>query len=65
MPTFAVGLPALALGIEPGRAESMQHPPKSPEEQIFNVEMRRDVLSLGLFLGLVAFVFGYTHWLSD
>jgi Ca2+-transporting ATPase len=59
------GLPALALGIEPGRAESMQHPPKSPEERIFNVEMTRDVLSFGLLLGLVAFAFGYTRWLSD
>ncbi len=59
------GLPALALGIEPGRADSMQHPPKSPEERIFNVEMTRDVLSFGLFLGLVSFAFGYNHWLSD
>jgi Ca2+-transporting ATPase len=58
------GLPALALGIEPGRAESMQRPPKPPEERIFNVEMTRDVLSFGLFLGLVSFGFGYTHWLS-
>jgi Ca2+-transporting ATPase len=59
------GLPALALGIEPGRPESMQHPPKSPEERIFNVEMARDVLSFGLLLGLLSFAFGYTHWLSD
>jgi Ca2+-transporting ATPase len=59
------GLPALALGIKPGRAESMRRPPRPPEERIFNSEMTRDVLSFGLFLGLVSLGFGYTHWLSD
>ncbi|OKH21286.1 ATPase [Hydrococcus rivularis NIES-593] len=56
------GLPALALGLEPAERETMNRPPYSPKENIFGRGMGRDIIWIGLLMGLVSLGTGYWYW---
>ena len=58
------GLPGLALTVEPAERDTMQRPPHPPKENIFGRGMARDILVLGLLMGLVSLGVGFFAWLS-
>lgn len=45
------GLPALALGVDPGDPDVMQRPPRPPGENIFARGLGRRILTRGLLIG--------------
>jgi Ca2+-transporting ATPase len=59
------GLPGLALAIEPAERQVMQRPPHSPRENIFGRGLGRDVLWIGLLLGLVSLGVGYWYYRNN
>jgi Ca2+-transporting ATPase len=59
------GLPALALGLEPAERETMNRPPYSPKENIFGRGMGRDIIWIGLLMGLVSLGTGYWYWRAE
>ena len=63
------GLPALALATEPSEKNSMEQPPRSPNESIFAKGLGIHILWVGIFIGMltiitqwVAIADGDTHW---
>ena len=56
------GLPGLALAIEPAERTVMQRPPYGRNENIFGRGLGRDVLWIGLLLGLVSLGVGYMYY---
>ena len=59
------GFPALALGLDPGEADLMKHPPRDPDEGIFSGKMGFNIFSQGIFIGmitLIAFYYGYSQY---
>jgi P-type Ca2+ transporter type 2C len=58
------GLPALALGVEPAERNTMKRPPYPPGENIFARGMGRDIIWIGLLLGMVSLATGYFYWHS-
>jgi P-type Ca2+ transporter type 2C len=56
------GLPGLALAIEPAERKIMQRAPFHPKESIFGRGMARDILWVGILMGLVSLVVGYWYW---
>jgi Ca2+-transporting ATPase len=56
------GLPGLALAIEPAERRVMQRPPYPPRENIFGRGMARDILWIGLLMGLVSLGAGYLYY---
>ena len=59
------GLPGLALAIEPAERRVMQRPPYPPREKIFGRGMGRDILWIGLLMGLVSLGAGYLYYRVD
>jgi Ca2+-transporting ATPase len=59
------GLPGLALAIEPAERTIMQRPPYPPRENIFGRGMARDILWIGLLMGLVSLGVGYLYYQMD
>jgi Ca2+-transporting ATPase len=53
------GLPALALGVEPGEENVMKRPPYSSSQSIFGRGMVAFIIGLGLVMSLVALGVGY------
>ncbi len=53
------GLPALALGVEPPEPNIMQRKPVPPTEGIFARGMGRDIIVMGLLMGLAPLALGY------
>ncbi|MEA4910240.1 MAG: cation-translocating P-type ATPase, partial [Anaerolineaceae bacterium] len=56
------GLPGLALTIEPAERNTMQRPPYHPKENIFGRGMGRDILWIGLLMGLISLGSGLIFW---
>jgi Ca2+-transporting ATPase len=56
------GLPGLALSLEPAERDTMRRPPHRPDENIFGRGMGRDILWVGLLMGLVPLGIGYWYW---
>jgi Ca2+-transporting ATPase len=56
------GLPGLALTAEPGEGETMRRRPYHPRENIFGRGMGRDILWVGLLMGLVSLGIGLWAW---
>lgn len=56
------GLPGLALSLEPAEADTMKRPPRAPDENILGRGMARDILWIGLLMGLVSLVVGIGPW---
>jgi Ca2+-transporting ATPase len=59
------GLPGLALTVEPTESNAMQRPPISPKESIFGRGMARDILWIGLLMGLTSLGIGLWAWSVD
>ncbi len=59
------GLPGLALAIEPAERTVMQRPPYPPRENIFGRGMARDILWVGLLMGLVSLGVGFLYYQMD
>ncbi|MFQ4140854.1 cation-translocating P-type ATPase [Chlorogloeopsis sp. ULAP02] len=56
------GLPALALGVEPAEQDTMNRPPYPPNENIFGRGMGRDIIWIGILMGIVSLGTGYVYW---
>jgi P-type Ca2+ transporter type 2C len=59
------GLPGLALSIEKPERDTMRRPPYPPNENIFARGVGRDILWVGLLLGIVSLGVGFVYWLND
>jgi P-type Ca2+ transporter type 2C len=59
------GLPGLALAVEPAERTIMQRPPYPPRENIFGRGMGRDILWIGLLMGLISLGVGYPYYLMN
>lgn len=62
---LADGLLALALSVELAECNIMNRPPFHPQESVFSRGVGRDILWLGLLLGLVLLGVGYGAWNPD
>jgi P-type Ca2+ transporter type 2C len=56
------GLLALALSLEPAEQQIVRRPPYNPDESIFGRGVGRDILWVGLLLGLVLLAIAYGYW---
>ena len=56
------GVPGLALTQEPAEHDIMRRPPYPPNENIFGRGLGRDILWIGLLIGLVSLAVGYYYW---
>ncbi len=56
------GLPGLALSIEPAEKNVMRRPPYPPDENVFGRGMARQILWVGILMGLVSLGVGYFYW---
>jgi Ca2+-transporting ATPase len=56
------GLPGLALSIEPAEKKVMKRPPYPPDENVFGRGMARQILWVGILMGLVSLGVGYYFW---
>lgn len=56
------GLPGLALTLEHAESDIMHRPPHPPNENIFARGLGRDILWIGLVLGLVSLGVGFWFW---
>jgi Ca2+-transporting ATPase len=55
----------LALGVEPAERNTMRRPPYPPTENIFARGVGRDILVIGLVMGLVSLGVGFWYWRVD
>ncbi len=56
------GLPALALGVEPPESDAMRRPPRPPGESMFARGMGRQIIWVGMLMGLLSLAIGYGYW---
>jgi Ca2+-transporting ATPase len=59
------GLPGLALTLEPAEPDTMRRPPYPSQESIFGRGMGRDIVWVGLLMGLISLAMGYWAWSTD
>ncbi len=59
---LADGLLALALSVEPAERQIMRRPPRHPDESIFARGVGRDIIWIGLLLGLLLLAIAYYYW---
>ncbi len=59
------GLPGLALTLEPSETNIMKRPPYAPTESVFSRGMGRDIIWIGLLMGLVSLGIGYWGWSNN
>ena len=59
------GLPGLALAVEDGERGIMKRSPFHPKESIFSRGMGRQIIWIGILMGLVSLGIGYIYWLQD
>jgi Ca2+-transporting ATPase len=62
---LADGLLALALSVEPAESNVMERPPYPPSESVFSRGVGRDIIWVGLLMGLVFLGVGYYFWSTD
>jgi P-type Ca2+ transporter type 2C len=56
------GLPALALGLEPGEPDVMRRPPYRPNESILSQGIGRHIVWVGFVMGILPLATGYGYW---
>lgn len=56
------GLPGLALSVDSGDRTTMRRPPVPLDEPIFGRGMGRDILWLGIVMGLISLIAGFSYW---
>ncbi|WP_448596149.1 cation-translocating P-type ATPase [Thermoleptolyngbya sp.] len=59
---LADGLLALALSVEPAEKNVMQRPPYPPGESVFSRGVGRDIIWIGILMGVMFLGFGYWAW---
>lgn len=59
------GLPGLALAVEPAERGIMRRSPFHPQESIFSRGMGRQIIWVGVLMGLVSLAVGYFYWWPD
>lgn len=59
---LADGLLALALGVEAAEPNIMSRPPHNPKENIFSRGVGRDIVWIGLLIGIVLLGIDYKYW---
>jgi Ca2+-transporting ATPase len=59
------GLPGLALTLEPAEPQVMHRPPTPPQQPIFAQGLGRDILWVGLVMGLIPLLIGYGYWRAN
>ncbi|HAX88226.1 MAG TPA: ATPase, partial [Cyanobacteria bacterium UBA11370] len=62
---LADGLLALALGVEPAEPNIMIRPPHKPKENIFSRGVGRDIIWIGLLLGIILLSIDYNYWSAE
>ncbi|HBL14366.1 MAG TPA: ATPase, partial [Cyanobacteria bacterium UBA11162] len=62
---LADGLLALALGVEPAEPNIMIRPPHNPKENIFSRGVGRDIIWIGLLLGIILLSIDYNYWSAE
>ena len=56
------GVPAIALGYEEAEDDVMSRPPYNPREGVFARGLGRQIVVMGLFMGLISVGAGYWFW---
>lgn len=56
------GLPGLAMSVEPAERDIMRRPPYPPSESVFGRGMARQIVWIGVLMGLVSLGAGYWFW---
>ena len=56
------GLPGLALGVEMPERDTMRRPPYPPNENIFARGVGRDILIIGVIMGILSLGVGFIYW---
>jgi Ca2+-transporting ATPase len=56
------GLPALSLSVEAPERNVMSRPPHPPGESIFSRGLGRDVIWVGLLMGILSLALGFYYW---
>jgi Ca2+-transporting ATPase len=56
------GFPALALGVEPAEPGIMKRKPYPPSEGVFSHGMGRDIIWMGLLMGIAPLLLGLYYW---
>jgi P-type Ca2+ transporter type 2C len=56
------GLPALALGVEPPESDTMRRPPRPPGESMFARGLGRQIVWVGMLMGLLSLAIGFGYW---
>jgi Ca2+-transporting ATPase len=56
------GLPGLALSVEPAERGIMKRKPFHPNESVFSRGIGRQILWVGILMGLVSLAVGYFNW---
>lgn len=59
------GVPGLALSVEKAERNTMRRPPYPPGENVFARGVGRDILIIGLLMGIISLGVGYFYWLRD
>jgi Ca2+-transporting ATPase len=59
---LADGLLALALSVEPAESNVMRRPPYPPDESVFSRGVGRDIIWVGLLMGIAFLGAGYYFW---
>lgn len=59
------GLPGLAMSVEPAERDIMRRPPYPPNESVFGRGMARQIIWIGLLMGVVSLGAGYWFWSQD
>jgi Ca2+-transporting ATPase len=59
------GLPGLALSVEPAERGTMKRPPFHPNESVFSRGIGRQILWVGVLMGLVSLGIGYYEWAAS
>jgi Ca2+-transporting ATPase len=59
------GLPGLALSVEPAESGTMKRPPFHPNESVFSRGIGRQILWVGILMGIVSLGVGYFVWNGD
>jgi Ca2+-transporting ATPase len=59
------GLPGLALSEERGERDTMERPPFDPKKGIFSGGLGIQIIWIGILMGIVSLLVGFTYWKMD
>lgn len=59
------GLPGLALGVEKAESNTMRRPPYPPNENVFARGLAKNIIWIGLLMGLISLGVGLWYWFMD